>query len=237
MPGRRLTRSSDEPPAVTVHFATVADVKTRLSGVQSGEVVDRKLNGLLTNELAGALFSNRVFLVEGSTDSAVFYGVGDRSGQGRLEAMGLSIVSVGSKTMIPLAHAILKAIGIPVYALFDADAGFEIRATANGKAADKIESERRSHIAANRMLLRYFGRDEVDFPAATVGEDMAIFEDQIEVFLSGNWPEWSVSYSNVEAEAGINFAKNQLAYRMATAKAEGAVPEVLSQILIKAVGQ
>lgn len=66
---------------------------------------------------------------------------------------------------------------------------------------------------------------------------VAIFEDQIEAFLSENWPEWIAACDNVEAAAGIMLKKNQLAYRTATLKAEGAVPEMLMQILAKAEGK
>lgn len=65
-----------------------------------------------------------------------------------------------------------------------------------------------------------------------------IFEDQIEALLSENWPEWIAACDNVEATAGIiMLKKNQLAYRTATLKAEGAVPEMLMQILAKAEGK
>ncbi|KWH01490.1 ATP-dependent endonuclease [Burkholderia territorii] len=234
---RRLTRSSDETPVVTVHLATVADVKTKLNGILNADTVDRQLDGIVANQLAVALFAHRAFLVEGTTESSVFYGIGDKSSPGSLEAAGVSIVPVGGKTSIPLAHAILTSIGIPTYALFDADGGFEARAKANGKSQDKIDAERKAHVAANRMALKYFGRREEDFPAALVADDVAIFEDHLEAFLSKNWTEWITSCNNVEAAAGISLAKNQLAYRTATLKAEGAVPDMLVQILAKAEGK
>lgn len=234
---RRLTRSSGETPTVTVHLATVADVKARLNGILSADTVDRQLDAIVANQLAVALFAHRAFLVEGTTESSVFYGIGDRTSPGSLEAAGISIVPVGGKTSIPLAYAILSLIGIPVYALFDADGGFEARAKVNGKSQDKIDVERQSHVAANRMVLKYFGRTEEDFPSTTVTDGFAIFEDNLEAFLSAKWAEWIISCNSVEAAAGISLAKNQLAYRMATLKAEGAVPEMLLQILDKAEGK
>lgn len=234
---RRLTRSTDVPPMVTVHLATLTDVKAKLGGVLSDDTVERQLDGIVANQLAVALFANRAFLVEGTTESSVFYGIGDKSSLGALEAAGVSIVPVGGKTSIPLAHAILTSIGIPVYALFDADGGFEARAKANGKTEDKVDKERKSHAAANHSVLKYFGRAEEDFPSATVSEEVAIFEDHLEAFLSANWPEWITACNDVEAAAGISLAKNQLAYRTATLKAEGAVPEMLMQILAKAEGK
>lgn len=234
---RRLTRSSDETPVVTVHLATVADVKDKLNGVMSTDKVDSQLDNIVANQLGVSLFAQRAFLVEGSTESSVFYGIGDKISHGSLEAAGVSIVAVGGKTSIPLVHAILTAIGIPVYALFDSDGGFEVRAQAKGKTQDKIEDERKGHVAANRAVLRYFGRAEEDFPSAIVADEVAIFEDHLEAFLSANWGEWGVACKKVEADAGINLAKNQLAYRTATLKAEGAVPEMLMQILAKAEGK
>ena len=230
---RRLTRSSDDAPVFTVHLATVAGVKARLQGVMKANTVDRQLDGIVTNQLAVALFANRALVVEGTTECAVFYGIGDKMSPGALEDAGISIVPVGSKTSVPLAHAILMEIGIPVYALFDADGGFAARAKDNGKAADKIAEERKSHVVANRAALRYFGLPEEDFPSAVVADNVAIFEDNLEAFLSQSWPEWGAAWASVEAAAGIALGKNQIAYRTATHRAEGTVPEMLKQILAK----
>lgn len=234
---RRLTRSADDPPVVSVHCATVADVKAKLNGIVDAEVVDRRLDHNVADQLSIALFANRAFLVEGTTESSVFYGIGDRTSHGLLEAAGVSIVPVGSKTSIPLAHAILSAIGVPAYALFDADAGFETRAKANNKKPEAIDKERNNHATANRKLLRYFGRPEEDFPCSGVLDEVAIFEDHLESFLSEKWPEWVAACNEIEAATGFSLAKNQLAYRTATLKAAGAVPEMLQNILTKAEGK
>ncbi|MCT1467923.1 ATP-dependent endonuclease [Citrobacter freundii] len=234
---RRLTRSSDVPPKVSVHCATVEDVKAKLNGIVNENVVDRRLDHNVADQLSIALFANRVFLVEGTTESSVFYGIGDRRSHGSLEAGGISIVSVGSKTSIPLAHAILSTMGVPAYALFDADAGFEARAKANNKSQGAIDSERNNHAQENRKLLRYFGMAEDDFPSARVTNEVAIFEDHLESFLSENWPEWIETCNEIENETGISLAKNQLTYRTATLKAGGTVPDMLQQILTKAEGK
>lgn len=55
---RRLTRSSDDAPVVTIHLATVAHVKGKLDGVLSAETVDRQLDGIVANQLAVALFAH-----------------------------------------------------------------------------------------------------------------------------------------------------------------------------------
>lgn len=231
---RRLVRSAGANPVVTVHSASVTDVKSKLTGIVKDSVVDRQLDGVVANQLSVALFANRVFLVEGTTETAVFYGLGDRGGVGSLESAGMSIVPVGGKQSIPLAHAILTLLGIPTYALFDADTGFEARAEANGKAPEKIDEERVGNVAANRSALRYFGRLEEDFPVAVVADNVAIFEDHLETFLGADWPEWTTACEAVETAAGISLSKNQLAYRSATLEAAGTVPSMLNEILTTA---
>lgn len=235
---RRLTRSSDQTPVVTVHFATVTEVKARLNGILDVNKVGNQLEAFVANELSIALFAHRAFLVEGTTESSVFYGIGDKTSPGSLEAAGFSIVPVGGKTSIPLAHAILKAIGIPVYALFDADGGFEARAKAKGKSQEKIDEERNGHVKTNRALLKYFGRPEEDFPSAVVADEVAVFEDHLEAFLLAQWSEWQTACCDVAAATGISLSKkNQLAYRSATLRAEGVVPDMLIKILAKAEGK
>ncbi|SIS91555.1 ATP-dependent nuclease [Insolitispirillum peregrinum] len=231
---RRLTRSSDVVPMVTVHFATVEDVKVRLNGTVNGDVVDRRLDHNVADQLAIALFANGALLVEGLTEASVFYGIGDRTSPGALEVAGISIIPVGSKTSIPLAHAILKSVGVPVYALFDADGGFEDRARRNNKSQNDIDNERNKCAKENRALLKYFGLPEDDFPSDNVFDFVAMFHDNLESFLSNKWPEWIVSCNVIESEAGINLSKNCLAYRAATLRSAGVVPEMLTKILGKA---
>jgi hypothetical protein len=81
--------------------------------------------------------------------------------------------------------------------------------------------------------LKYFELDEEDFPTQTVNDKVAIFGDNLETFLNSEWPEWTTSCAEVEAAAGVLLKKNQLAYRIATVNAEGAVPKMLTQILRK----
>ncbi|WP_158753304.1 ATP-dependent endonuclease [Dyella sp. S184] len=231
---RRLTRSSDETPVVTVHFATVDDVKTKLNETVDADQVARQLDGIVTNRLSVALFAARVLLVEGDTEAAVFYGIGDRDAVGRLESQGLSIVSVGGKGGIPLAHAILTCIGIPTYVLFDGDSGFEVRANAVGKNQAVIDGERTKFSTENRRLLKYLGGTEVDFPPEQVGDRLATLSDHLEAYLESNWTEWVASCAAIEAAAGIQLGKNQYAYRTSTLEAQGTVPEMLKQILTNA---
>ncbi|EPN1698866.1 hypothetical protein ACTV18_001828 [Escherichia coli] len=77
----------------------------------------------------------------------------------------------------------------------------------------------------------------VYIPAATVTNDIAIFADHLESFLSENWVEWGKACNEIEALTGINLSKNQLAYRTTTINAKGNVPEMLETILAKSAGR
>ncbi|MFP8778116.1 ATP-dependent nuclease [Hydrogenophaga sp. RWCD_12] len=233
---RRLTRSADETPVVTIHSSSIADVQTILHGVVDAGQIERQLDGIVTGRLATAMFASCVLLVEGDTEVAVFYGIGDREATGLLEAKGLSIVPAGGKGGIPLAHAILTSLGIPTYALFDGDGGFEARAKSVGKKQSVIDAERAKYSTENRRLLKYFTETESDFPAEHVGDRVATLTDHLESYLDASWPEWTASCLAIEASAGVELSKNQYAYRAATIEAAGVVPEMLQEVLHKAMG-
>lgn len=233
---RRLTRSDDQTPVVTIHSSSIADVQTLLDGVVDAGQIERQLDGIVTSRLAVALFASCVLLVEGDTEVAVFYGIGDREATGLLESKGLSIVSAGGKGGIPLAHAILTSLGIPTYTLFDGDGGFEARAKAAGKKQSVIDAERTKFSTENRRLLKYFAEAETDFPAEHVGDRVATLTDHLESYLDANWPEWTASCLAIEASAGVELSKNQYAYRAATIEAAGTVPAMLQMVLNKAMG-
>lgn len=220
---RRLVRSDAEPPGVTVHSATVADVKLRVAGAITSDQVERQLSSTATGELAVALFASRALIVEGPTDLAVLYGVGDRQSIAGLESRGVAIVPANGKGSIPLSHAILEALGIPTYAVFDAD-------------DDALPKDKNTHAVQNRKLLAYFGHPEEDFPAEAVLDNVAFFRDCLETFLAAEWPEWAIACKAVEAAAGISLEKNKFAYRTATLEADGQVPSMLQEVLTRAEG-
>ena len=230
---RRLTRTTGDAPSVAVHHATIDQVKAKLAGIQDPGTVDRQLDGIVGSPLAVALFANRALIVEGTTESSVFYGIGDRFSPGSLEAAGVSIVPVGGKNSLTLAHAILTAVGIPAYTLFDADSGFEERAKSLGKRAETIAAERGNHVKTNRALLRYFGLAEEDFPAEAALDHVAIFKDHLEAFLDENWKEWRAACDAIERSSGVRVVKSEAAYRTATSRADGDVPNLLLDILDK----
>lgn len=233
---RRLTRSAEKNPIVTIHSATIADLKALLEGTVNHEQVDRHLDGIVTERLAAALFADRTLLVEGDTDAAILYGIGDRDAMGCFESQGLAIVSAGGKGGIPLTHAILICLGIPTYTLFDRDIGFEARARTKGKPEKTIAAGVAQISKENNGILRYLGETEIDPSLDHIGNYAATFADNLESYIESNWPEWRESYSEIEKAAGFNLGKNQFAYRTATLAAKRDPPEMFNKILMKARG-
>ncbi len=228
---RRLTRNSGDNGVVSVHTSSLETVKTLLAGIVKPATVDNQLDGTISARLPLAMFANAVILVEGTTEVAVFEGIADRTVVGNLAVWGVAVVEVGGKTSIPLAHAILTSLGIPVYAIFDGDAGFETRAIANGKDATKIQEERQGHVSANRNLLKYFELPEVDFPAQQVTDGVAILDDHLEALFAAEWPEWETACRMLELETGVVLRKNQVGYRSATIRATSTPPEILTKVI------
>jgi len=230
---RRLTRSSEIHPGVTIHSATMEHVKTRLEGISKSQSIESQLDAVTAGALAPAIFATFGLVVEGTTDAAVIYGVGDRESPAKLEADGVAVVAADGKSRLPMLHAVLTELGIPTYALFDADVGYEVRARKQGVPEEKIEETRANNTTLNRNLLRYFGLPEEDFPVAAVSDSVAIFADNLESFLEAEWPEWESRFTAEQEASGMNLKKNTFAYRKVTQEAAGQIPELLNQILMK----
>lgn len=224
---RRLTRNVGANSEVSVHSSDLDVVKRLLTGVVKPAVVDSQLDGTVSARLPLAMFASAVILVEGTTEVAVLEGIADRTALGSLAVNGVAVVEVGGKTSISLAHAILASLGIPVYAIFDGDVGFEGRATANGKDPAKVAQERQGHVSANRNLLKYFGLPEVDFPTQQTTEHVAILGDHLEALFEAEWPDWVTACTALESETGVVLRKNQNGYRSATVRATGTPPTIL----------
>lgn len=215
---RRLTRSVGEFIDVDIHHATVDDVVDRLDGIVREKVIRAQLDSTVANVLALPVFSNQVLVVEGTTETAVFYGLGDRAHAGKFESLGLAVAAANGKTNVPFLHAILTLLGIPTYALFDADINGPVK-------------NRNQNITENRKLLKYFDLPEEDFPGESVTAKVAILEDNIESYLKDSWPEWNNECQNQAQSSGLDLNKNHFLYRSATVKADGHPPAFLGRII------
>jgi len=220
---RRLAQEKDLSGQLMVvaHQAKLELVVSNLKGVVAPETVTRRLDTIITESLSPAFFASSVLLVEGETDVSIFTGIADKRTAGSLESSGIAVVATNGKDNIPLVHAILKALGLPMYVVFDGD------------CRDVSAQEKKQHADKNKRLLKYFGEGVQSFPRDKCGPRIATFKTDLENYLQMQWPEWATALQQVRSHAGLGQEKHQITYRLATSMATGPIPVLLKQILEK----
>lgn len=183
------------------------------------------LRRTLSEQFREAFFATGVLLAEGVTDAAIFDAATELLGDEPLNASGIVTTNVGGKSSQPVALAILRALGIPTYCVFDGDAD----ATDGTKcdACGRVKTDRQSAKVANQRILRALRAEESDFPATTVDKDWACFHTEIEDAIPG----LRDLLSEVSREMGWS-GKSPEAYTAAMLKLDVArLPSEIGQIL------
>ncbi|MFD7001550.1 ATP-dependent endonuclease [Streptomyces mirabilis] len=230
---RRISRvrSRSNHRAISIAHVQVDDVIEKLSGFVPEERVRKQIGAAILNRLAEALFASAVVLVEGDTDKAVLEGSATRDGA-PLAVEGIHVAEAGHKTAIYLSHAILTLLGIPCFAVFDADAGVALRMEQNGRKPRDIRNAELSERAENQRLLMYLGKSDVsDSPSTHADDDYAVFADCLEETLKRDWPEWGQKVEEL-IQSGLGYSeKNTHTYARAAFEATGEPPVVIKQII------
>lgn len=183
----------------------------RVVRADSGEVADRipdsyqhSVGGYLSRTLRGrfaeTFFARAVLLVEGETDAAVFEQVARMQGSDLL-SNGVVCADV-SKSVIPVGLAILGALEIPTYTVFDGDEhrqDAEVCATC-GRGGDK--DRRAQAIRENGLILGALGADPAEFPGDRVEENWASFTVDIEHFLEAHAEGFAATADVVAIDLG-----------------------------------
>lgn len=233
---RRISRiNTNVGSAASIGMAKKERIIEKLQCVVSENSINSQLGKIITGQIAEALFSNAVLIVEGTTEAGIFYGVGDRVRVGYLESLGISVIPAGSKMNVPLLHAILSEFGIPTYCLFDADSGCEERARAVGKSPSNVRNDVGNQVSQNKKILTYFGEGPVDFPPQGIYDSFAVFKDHLETFLKEEWLGWEEKCLLVEQEMAINISKNSEAYRIVALDVATEVPDFIQKVFDKVV--
>jgi predicted ATP-dependent endonuclease of OLD family len=137
----------------------------------------------LSEQFRETFFAKSVLLTEGPSDAAVLETAAELLGLGSLAADGVVITNVGGKGSQPVALAILDALGIPTFCVFDGDGD-----SRDGDACEtcgRAKRDRTSAAASNRKILASLGGPEIDFPPNTVEARWACFETEIEDVIEG----------------------------------------------------
>lgn len=107
--------------------ASLEAIAARLDQARDGtgqtwtaERVAAQLPGLLGSTVSEGLFADAVVLVEGEEDIGLVDGSAAAASVD-LAALGIAVVSVGGKDPLPLASEVFRALGVPLYVVFDTD--------------------------------------------------------------------------------------------------------------------
>jgi predicted ATP-dependent endonuclease of OLD family len=225
----RKRRGSCAYPTSEVTAATVAGVVARLQGAVDESQALQRMNITLRRLLSEAVFAQAVVLVEGVSDAAFLAGVADRNGG--FDAAGVSVVSTSSKTLLPMAWAILSELGIPTFTIFDADIGMADRMKAKGKSVGDIESASKERARWNRVLLHLQGATEEDSPQTFVGATYTVLEDCLETETEREWPAMAALARKLAEDAGDWRDKPDDWYREASRSVAGEVPSVANSMV------
>ena len=114
--GRPMTTRID----CTTSAGILGDLKRRNAAYAADGAIDHSLLRAMGPAASEGFFADAVVLTEGPSDRIALLGAAEVMGRS-LDALGVSVISCGSKLAIPLPLVMFRRLGIPVYAVWDAD--------------------------------------------------------------------------------------------------------------------
>lgn len=234
----RFTHAGGRTSVANATIATVA----ASSGFAS-EQVEKAILSSVPTEFSEGFFADAVALVEGQTDRVVIEATAAKLGQD-LDRLGVSILSVKGKGGLPVARAILTALGIPTYVVADGDFGTSSRKVYPDKTPEKAAALRDqahgNHRSATENLVTTLPRTTAvtqgTLPYAfgnptVVCDSFTIWRDDIEEELEA-WTSFTTALSAEGITLSARNDKNLLTYRNAVAAANSEdVPEVIKAVV------
>lgn len=226
---RRETEEGDASRGVIVTAADIGVVNDKLPASATADV-RAYLARTLSAQFCEGFFARGVLLLEGPADTAIFEAAAELVGLGSLASDGIAITPVGGKGSQPIALAILGALGVPVYCVFDgdADASDEVLCDACGRTRNSRTTAARS----NRQLLTALNATPTDFPETAVTETWACFHTELEDSI----PELPRHLAEVQNEMAWK-GKSPEAYSEALRRVGAeALPDTIRQIVVNVRG-
>jgi hypothetical protein len=144
---------------------------------------------IFSREISEGFFADKILLVEGVSDKAIFEGLYLRSGSSA-QREGVSIIEVGGKTKIDKPLYAFKRLGIPVYAVFD-----------NDKTAKSCKDNAAS-AKRNKLIQTICGQMELEEFPVGVFADFSCLDGNLEAYLKEEVRE---QYAGILDEVCTNF--------------------------------
>lgn len=207
-------QSRQDVPTTRCRHATEPYVAERLreAGLDPQADIERA-RASLRRDLSEVLFARAVLLVEGPSDAALMRGLAARSRS--LDAIGVACASTGGKTGMPVALALLQALNIPTFIVFDGDASKMAHLEDNSQSTSDQKQSARQAEQYNHILLNMTGANAVSWPPSQVGDNHACFEDCLESYLRENWPGFMEAVADERHRIGVKASKPPSIYEVA----------------------
>lgn len=223
----RQSRLSDGPEGGLETRITVGDMDVVRSHIPEQKELSRFVARTLDVSLGEALFANAVLLVEGETDAAVLR----QAAQLRdinLSALGIVVAAPG-KTSIPIAAAVLDALEIKHFVLFDGDS-----AAADHEACETCgrgKDKRRAAVAGeNGRILEAVGAPKEDFPETAVHEDFACFSIDLEAYLESEIAGFGDLAKEIAEEMGWKMKSPEVYAELLERQGASGLPSLLTEV-------
>lgn len=219
---RRLHRTS--ALATTVMAASSIAVQTSLEGVMSVDDVRKQIDRVCPRQLSEAVFADIVILVEGETDQSFISALLERC-RPLLMTRNFAVVEVSGKLSLPLADAVVSALGIQTLIVADNDE--DKRSADYATATEKDQQRHASAASSNHKLLKWVNASIEDWPSGSRGSKLMFIRPGLEEYLASEWPEWEQCRAGLVG-AGEGFdGKHAMTYTNATLDADGQPPTEL----------
>ncbi|MCY3637185.1 MAG: ATP-dependent endonuclease [bacterium] len=191
-----------------------------------------KARTTLRRYLNEAIFAKAVLLVEGGSDAGILRGAASRVGG--FDSMGVACAPLGGKPELPMAISVLQSLGIPTFAVFDADGNHKRHLEENsGTGKSNRENADKARFYNNAILRMCNGQSE-DWPNDLLSENVACFEFNLDAYLDGEWPELMQFVHAEKSKTGTKSDKPEGIYEHA-AETVGSVPPLIDGIVKAAI--
>lgn len=228
---RRRRAEDQQPPATEVTHATLEAVQAGVDE-RRREQLPRYIARTMREAFCEAFFGQSALVVEGITDAGVMTQVG-RLMDFDLASHGVVVVPA-SKGDQPVALAVLRALEIPTYVVFDAgsDAVDTEACPQCGRQAQKRRAEEQQE---NEAILRTLGVPLEPFPGSGARDEWACFESDLEQFLTDAIPSFEQQKRTVADEMGWKMKSPEVYAEVLERLGRVGLPDLLVEIVSRAL--
>jgi putative ATP-dependent endonuclease of OLD family len=228
---RRRPREDQKPPATAVTRAMLEAVQLAVDERRRKQL-PRYMARTMREAFCEAFFGQSALVVEGITDVGVMTQVGQLMGFD-LASHGVVVVPV-SKGDQPVALAVLRALEIPTYVVFDA--GSEAVDTEPCRHCGRQGQKRRAEEQKeNEAILRALGASPEPFPGSGARDEWACFESDLEQFLADAIPAFDQQARTIADEMGWKMKSPEVYAEVLERLGREGLPELLTQIVSRAL--